>query len=271
MKDIFLLDFRSFAESVPAALDAVGAAPALAEQERILIKPNLVNASPPPVTTPVECVEAIASYVREHAPQTEIVVGEGCGEACLDTDEIFKRLGYVEMAKRTGVELLDLNYAPLVHLQRPDCPVFPEMYLPQIAMESFLISVPTLKAHSLATITGSLKNMMGLCPPKHYGHGGSYKKAAFHASMQQSVMDLNRYRLPDLTLMDASVGLAEYHLGGPECDPHVRKLIAGFDPYAVDRAAAELLGLDWRGIRHLTGTGEDLSGGEGYPYGQCQE
>ena len=47
----------------------------------------------------------------------------------------------------------------LVRLENPDCPVFPEMYLPEIAMSSYLASVPVLKAHSLADLTGSLKNM----------------------------------------------------------------------------------------------------------------
>ena len=51
--------------------------------------------------------------------------------------------------------------------------------------------------------------------------------------------------------MDASIGLADYHLGGRICDPPVNKLIAGFDPQKVDRKAAGLLGLDWRTIPHL--------------------
>lgn len=71
------------------------------------------------------------------------------------------------------------------------------------AMESFLISVPVLKAHSLAGVTGTLKNMTGLARPKHYsGRYGSWKKAVFHGNMQQSIIDLNRYRTPDLPLIE---------------------------------------------------------------------
>lgn len=33
--------------------------------------------------------------------------------------------------------------------------------------------------------------------------------------------------------------------------PPVNRIIAGFDPFEVDRKGAELLGMDWRQIRHL--------------------
>lgn len=58
--------------------------------------------------------------------------------------------------------------------------VHKEMYLPQLIETHFIISVPVLKAHSLAEITGSMKNMMGLLPPKHYkGKYGIWNKSIF--------------------------------------------------------------------------------------------
>jgi uncharacterized protein (DUF362 family) len=126
------------------------------------------------------------------------------------------------------------------------------MHLPKIAFTHFIISVPVLKAHSLAVFTGSLKNMMGFAPPKYYsGRYGSWKKAWFHGNMQQSLIDLNRHIAPALTIMDASIGMAEFHLGGPCCSPPAGKIIAGYNPWQVDRDAAALLGLDWRNIAHI--------------------
>lgn len=249
------VDFTSYAESVPEALDAVGAAEVLSRQTKILIKPNLINASPHPVTTPAVCCEAIVRYING-CSDAEIAIGEGCGEPSLETDAVFSSLDYTDLADRYGLELVDLNVAPLKKMTHPDCTVFTEMHLPEIAFSHYLVSVPVLKAHSLADITGTLKNMIGLAPPSHYGgQGGSWKKAAFHRRMQASITDLNRYRIPDLTLMDASIGLADYHLGGRHCDPPVGKLVAGFDPYAVDREAARLLGMDWRSVGHLRNGG----------------
>ncbi len=245
------VDFYSYEESVKKALDRLDVKKKLGTQTAILIKPNLVNASPHPITTPAECCEAIVKYIQAYS-DAEIVIGEGCGDSSHETPAVFKRLGYNMLAQNYGIELIDLNTAPLKHLKNPDCPVFPEMYLPEIALTHYIISVPVLKAHSLAEITGTLKNMMGFAPPKHYsGRFGSWKKAVFHQHMQQSIIDLNRYRTPDLSIMDASVGLADFHLGGPECSPPVKKILAGFNPVEIDREAATLLGMDWRTIPHV--------------------
>jgi len=251
VNDLAEIDFVSYPESVPEVLNAIGAGEVLKEQTAVLIKPNLINASPPPVTTPPECVEAVIEYVRS-CSQAAVVVGEGCGQPNLETDEVFDALGYRELARRQGVELVDLNHAPLVKLENKGCRVFRHMYLPEIAMSHYLISVPVLKAHSYSKITGTMKNMIGLAPPQYYsGQFGSWRKAVFHGRMHRSIVELNKYRTADLSLMDASVGMPDYHLGGPHCDPPVGKLIAGFDSVQVDRRSAELLGLKWRRIAHL--------------------
>ncbi|MCP4133930.1 MAG: DUF362 domain-containing protein [bacterium] len=243
--------FTSFKESVPAALDGVKARDILAAQTAILVKPNLVNTAPHPITTSVECCRAIVEYIRE-CTSAKIIIAEGCGDASYETGEIFRIMGYEDLAKSYDIELIDLNTAPLKKLNRPENPVFPEMYLPEIAFTHYIISVPVLKAHSLAQVTGTLKNMMGFAPPEYYsGHHGIWKKAVFHANMHQAITDLNSCRTPDLSVLDASIGMADYHLGGPECNPPVNKIVAGFDPVEVDRKAAELLGFNWQKIDHL--------------------
>ena len=248
---IVVEDFISYRKSIAKALNSIGAAKILAKQSKILIKPNLINSSPHPVTTPQECCEAIIVYLRE-CTDAEIVIAEGCGDSNLETDDVFKALGYNKLMERYNVVLLDLNHAPAIKMYNPECPVFPEMYLPEIAFSHYIISVPVLKAHSIATITGTLKNMMGFAPPNYYSGGhGSWKKAAFHTKMHQSITDLCSYIRPNLSIVDATIGLADFHLGGNHCDPPVNKIIAGFDPYEVDRKSASLLNIDWRDIQHL--------------------
>ena len=73
-----VVEFENYPKSVRAVLDDIGAAEILARQQRIILKPNVVNDSPPPVTTDVHCVEAIVDYCREHT-KAEIVIAEGCG------------------------------------------------------------------------------------------------------------------------------------------------------------------------------------------------
>ncbi|HSH68889.1 MAG TPA: DUF362 domain-containing protein [Deferrisomatales bacterium] len=247
---VAVVGFRGYRDSVAAALDAVGAAAVLGRQRRVLIKPNLVNAAPPPVTLPVACAEAVVRYVRD-CSAAEVLVGEGPGQVGLSGLDALHVHGYGALARRYAVTLVDLDAAELKRLENPLCSVFPELWLPRVVLESFVVSVPVLKAHSLAGVTLSMKNMLGCAPAAHYRRGDAWNKAAFHARMGVSVFELNRYRKPDLALVDASVGLAEFHLGGPTCDPPVNRILAGFDPVAVDAAGATLLGIDWRRVEHI--------------------
>ena len=246
--------FTDWDASVAEALGAVGVGEELARLgagDRVLLKPNLVNASPPPVTTPAAFTAAVARWVRRRTDAT-ITIAEGAGDAVRETPELFAVHGYDALARDMGLELLDLNHAPTVIHRAEGCSVWPEMTLPAVLFDSFVVSLPVLKAHSLAVVTGAVKNMLGCAPPAEYGGGkGAWKKAAFHARMQAATADLYRHRAPDLAVVDASVGLRDHHLGGPECDPPLGRILAGRDAREVDRAGAALLGLDWKGIGHL--------------------
>jgi len=244
-----IVDFCSYEESVPALMGLLGAAQTLGEQKRVVIKPNLVNTSPPPITTPVQLVAAIADYVKS-VSNAEIVIAEGCGAPLYNTHRPFRKLGYSDLAKSNGMILVDLNDADTMELFDHRCRVFPRFMMPRLLMDSFLISVPVLKKHFLAKVTLTMKNMLGCAPPDHYG-GFIWKKSRFHKSLHRSIFEMNLYRTPDLTILDASVGLACHHLGGPRCRPHVGKLVGGFDPVAVDAYGAELLEVDWRNVEHI--------------------
>ncbi len=231
-------------------LDQSGLARLLGNVGTILIKPNLVDALAPPVTTPVDIIEALIDWLRR-ACAADIIIGEGTAANSHDTFYVFTRLGYVELAGRKGVELVDLNCEETVCRSRPDCRRWPELHLPAMAYDAFLLSVPVLKAHTMDSVTLTLKNMMGLAPPAHYQEGSSWKKSSFHRDLGRAVADLNRYRCPDFTLLDARVGMAEAHLFGPACEPPVDRLVAGTDPVAVDAWGSALLGRDWQGVEHI--------------------
>lgn len=240
------------AAAVGRLLKAAGILERLRSEKILLLKPNLVEALKPPITTPVSLVESLVAFIQDSGLACRIVIAEGTGSVEYDTDHCFASLGYTEMAARRGIELVDLNLESLVKLENPECGRWPEMYLPELLFESFVLSIPVLKAHSLATVTLTMKNMMGCVPPSHYRSGNSWRKSAFHQRMQESVFDLNRYRTPDFTLLDASVGMAEAHLWGRHCDPPVNILAASWDPVAIDAYGAGLLGRNWRTIGHIS-------------------
>ncbi|OGP30620.1 MAG: hypothetical protein A2073_04585 [Deltaproteobacteria bacterium GWC2_42_11] len=249
---VFICRFsNNWNKCISSILDASGFEAVLRQQKQILIKPNLVEALKPPITTPVELTEALVSYIRERTAGVDIAIGEGTGAAEYDTQYVFNKLGYTRLAEEKSVKLIDLNKEPLVKLTNPKLSRWQEIYLPGILFDSFIISVPVLKAHSLADVTLTMKNMMGAAPPSHYQKGGHWKKSAFHQRMQESILDLNRYRTPDFTILDATIGMKEAHLWGPVCDPHPNIIAAGFDPVAIDAYGAELLKKDWKKVGYI--------------------
>ena len=217
---------------------------------RVLIKPNIVNDSPPPITTPAWVVKELYEFLEGALDDDiEIVIADGTGELDWDTLALFDLHGY--MKALAGARFADLNTEACRFVPLPDGKRWDGLYLPEIVLDSFVISVPVLKAHTLAGVTLSMKNMIGACPPEHYQEHGHWKKSAFHRRIQAAIFDLNRARRPDFVLLDATIGMAESHLGGPICDPPVDLLAASPDPVALDAFGAGLLGRPWHDIGHI--------------------
>ncbi|MGB3212194.1 MAG: DUF362 domain-containing protein [Desulforhopalus sp.] len=248
---VYTIRKDNWRDSLEQLLNAAGLPERIRSSPLVIVKPNLVESLPPPVTTPVGLVDALIGYLKEKSPSSRIIVAEGTGAIDYDTFHCFESLGYTRMAAVRRVELIDLNAAPLLKKNNPDCGRWPELFLPAILDAAFLLSVPVLKVHSLAGVTLTMKNMMGCVPPSHYRRGNSWGKSAFHSGIDAAIFDLNRYRSPDFTLLDATVGMVQNHLWGRHCQPPVGKLACGWDPVAIDSYGALLLGKKWQDVGHI--------------------
>lgn len=245
MSDVSKVRFADYPGSVAKALDLIAAAQRLPQDGLIIIKPNLTTSDAPPATTNVAAAEAVYSYCRRHS-KAEIAIGEGSGMGT--TSESFEANGYVELARKHGMELIDFNQAPAVLLRRSDALQLKEFHIPKVAVDAFVISLPVLKDHCFTTTTVAMKNMFGLAPAPYYQ--GSYNKARLHSpSVHKSVVDVCLYKRPGLCVVDASVAMAGSHLSGTPTRLGV--ILASADPVAVDAVASRLLGHDPRRIQHL--------------------
>lgn len=245
MSTVAKAQFVDYASSIGKALDLLAAPARLPQDGLIIIKPNLTNTAPPPVTTSIAAVQAVYAYCKCHT-KARIAIGEGTGSG--RTIDAFARLGYTDFAQRHGVELIDFNEAETVLLQDRQALQLSRFHLPEIVREAFVISVPVLKDHALTGTTIAMKNMFGIAPGKVYA--GSWNKSKLHSpSTAESVVDVCRYKKPDLSVVDASIALAGGHISGSQ--KNVGFILAGFDPVAVDAVGSELLGHDPTRIQYL--------------------
>jgi uncharacterized protein (DUF362 family) len=239
--------FTDYNQSVTNALDLIGAAEKIPKKGLIILKPNLTCDDKPPVTTPLQTVEAVYLYCRDRCPAAEIAIGEGCGKG--DTIKIFDSLGYTALAKKYKIKLIDFNKSEPILLKNENALQLKQLYLPKIALDAFIISIPVLKDHSFTTTTIAMKNMFGLVPAPYYK--GSWNKSKLHSpSTDKSVVDVCTYKKPDLSIVDAVVALKGMHLAGTQ--KRLGLILASFDPVAVDAVGSELLGHNPRSIEYLT-------------------
>jgi uncharacterized protein (DUF362 family) len=222
------------AEGPKKALDMIGAGDILDRYERVLIKPNYVNASHPStgVTTDPRVVRSIVEYLQDRGwSKEEFAVGEG-GMANYNTMETFKAVGLADQLKGLDVKLIDLNAEPHVEVSIPGGKSLKSVKVARPFLDyDCILSVPKLKVHVWSLSTLSMKNMMG----------GILPKGIMHDDLHQKIADLNRAFGPELTVIDGIVGCQGHELA---CDPiNSDVIVAGEDFVATDAVGSFLMGL----------------------------
>lgn len=206
--------------------------------ERVLLKPNLLVASPPDaaVTTHPALFAAVARELQEAGAQLTYGDSPGFGKPA----SAARRAGIAEVAERLGVGLADFIDGRLV--SAPEGRLIKQWYIANGVLEAdALVSLPKLKTHALTRMTGSVKNLFGCVP--------GVRKGEFHARMPdeerfcQMLVDLAAFLSPRLHVMDAVVAMEG---NGPRGgDPRqVGALLLSTDPVALDGTACRLINLD---------------------------
>ncbi len=221
-------------EKIRADVDRV-----LSRRKPILIKPNYINSKHPStgITTDSRVIEGIIQFLRGRKIE-EIIIGEGSGWA--DTFEAFKVAGVDAVAERWGVKLVDLNKDKFIEAKTPNSLALKKIKIAKTALESTIISVPKLKLHRIATVTLSLKNMMGALASKGSMHKGSLSK---------NIADLASVLRPSISVVDGIIA-GEGHETSE--DPvEMNLVIAGIDPVAVDAVGAAVMSIQPTDVKHL--------------------
>lgn len=222
----------------------------LPSQGSVFLKPNLVGVPTkfkvPPfgVVTTTAVVEAMLRILKERGVR-RLLLGDGGlenKEAGTSTMNTMQALGYPELARAYGVELVDLNQGPFEEVELDGL----KLKLSQPLLEAdFVISLPVLKTHGQCKVSLSLKNMKGGLHTR--------SKSVCHDSglnLDRNVALLSKALYPDLALIDGRYALARgpMHYGTAQ---RADLLIAARDALDADMLGAQVIGLPLEEIGHL--------------------
>lgn len=205
--------------------------------EKVMVKPNLLRASPPEkaVTTHPYFVEAVVEMLLDVGARPFIADSPSLGPWSF----VVKKTGLLEVSKRTGV--------PLVNLKDPVSLKTPQGFsfrVIEVAKEILdcekVINLPKLKTHSMTVMTMAVKNLFGCIP--------GTKKASWHLKA-----GTNRYFFSTLLLEIALTIRPCLHIldaiwamegNGPTSGTprFVGYILASKDPVALDASVMEAMG-----------------------------
>ncbi len=228
-------------DDVEKLLELIGYVPSKA---KILLKPNIVVASPPEegVITHPHVIKALVRYFRKR--KKEVVVAEGTG--IFGTEKEFE--GLLRTTRYDAIR--DELDVPIINLEQAKRERIPWRYgsipIPKLLKNYEYINVPTMKTHLQAMVSLGVKNQKGLIPMK--------TKKIFHKKdLHAYIFELSKAIQPTLTLVDAIYCIEGTGPTGPPIGEVKRMdlLVAGKDMMAVDNVCVEVMGIDVREVKHL--------------------
>ena len=219
----------------------------------VAIKPNdtTAKASDKTACTQADSLRATIRFVKSLHPKRIVVTG---GAGAMETEDVFKVLGFDEVIRSEGVEWFDHNQAPFVAVDLPFGPQRRVMVNPRVLEYEKLVSLAQLKVHRTATVTLAIKNMaMSYPAADFYGHPRVSQKLHPHNILddKQAFLVGMFMRFPiDLAIVvghPAMIGTGP--IGGKAVETGL--VIAGRDAVAVDSVGAYLLGFETLAVQHL--------------------
>ncbi len=209
---------------------------------RILLKPNLNNDlnSLTGNSTDLRLMRALIEALQARGYRN-LTIGDGpnFGVRRLGID-VFRRLAVDRLAALYDVECVDFNYdhgRPVELLGRRKT---------QIAVTcleaDYIINLPRLKTHAEAGLSLACKNLIGCTV-------GINKKRA-HDDLPRAIVRLNQVLKPQLHIVDGLV-VMEGNGPGDGLPRELGLLFAGRDPFLLDAAVAQLVGMAPGMLPHL--------------------
>jgi uncharacterized protein (DUF362 family) len=275
------------ADLVKDAIEKAGGLNFIKDGQTVVLKPNLVSSysdimKTKPFTAPANgvctdwrVVKAVADLVRAKNKTGKILVMEGSTDS---TAKAYANLGYTTENFGTAVdEIIALEGASCTNtstegLEQKENSAGKKFWVNSRYIKAeVVISLPTLKTHLGAGITGGVKNLgIGMTPVGQYPTGtngandctrGQTAAIIDHSTPEtlgQFIHDYYSLRPADFVVMDALEGIERgpspcWEMADYETSKkNLRMILAGKNAVAVDTVEALVMKCDPKKVPHLT-------------------
>ena len=236
LADVLQRQYESFRTRVPLA------------GKRVVLKPNLVEYHRDKViNTDPNVVAAVIELCKKEGAK-EIIVAEGPGH-WRNVEYLVAASGLGDVLRHYNVPFIDLNHdEPVKKPNMGRLTGLDHLFLSRtVESAEVFISLPKLKTHHWAGATLAMKNLFGTLPGICYG----WPKNELHwRGIDNSIVDINLTRTPDLAIVDGIIGMeGDGPLNGTA--KPMGALIMGCDMVAVDATCCRLMQLDPERIGYL--------------------
>jgi uncharacterized protein (DUF362 family) len=215
---------------------------------KVVLKPNLLTGRKPEyaVTTNPLVVAAIVKICLEAGASDVIALDQPTSSA----SAAFEISGIADAVKQAGGKIKILTDRNFEDTLIPEGRILKQWPLVKDIFEADLfINMPIAKTHSLATLTLSMKNLMGIM-------GGS--RSTMHVDFDQKIVDLNGLVRPHLVVLDAYRMLVRNGpTGGSLSDVKLAKtVVVGTNQVSVDAYGTTLFGMKPTDLPYLVKANE---------------
>ena len=209
------------------------------EAENIVIKPNMCyywDYSTGQTTDPI-FVAALIELLREETSSNVKISMVESDASAMKCKYAFRYLGYERLARKYGVELINLSEAESEPTKVKVGNESFKFMIPKVIKDADLrVNLPKMKYMSFTKISCALKNIFG-CNPYP-------KKFKYHSRLNEAIVALNKVMPFKLCVLDGIMasGSGTVKLG---------LVMASLDPVAMDAAAAEIMGVNPKSVGHI--------------------
>lgn len=233
-------DVARIADIIRAGIDQLD----LDVRGKVFVKPNIVTANRRYIHhsfTHPAVTEAMIRVLNDQ-PADDICIGES-GAYGIPSRLFFRESGYVDLARRLGVRLVDLNEHAMDTISLKKGVWHKQMRLSRfIRHADFKVWMPKLKYHIMASITQALKLNIGILSHKERMRYHDYR-------IHEKIVDMLEPGYPDLVVSDA-IDIT-YGFESAPYPVHLGLLLIADHPLAADAVAATIMGYNPRDVKHL--------------------